>query len=217
MLLERGLGELAGLEAAEWMVQGRGRVYVRAGRKRRVYGGLREARASAVISCSDALRVTFAPGADAALYTAFFDSFRRRTAPGEALVKGRVFLYPFGRFPSPIEIPPMLLNPVRQEILQEALLEMGGGFPDGAGGAVCGAVHLAGRKNRGVYLVNASTEDIETLSLRNVWAKRVFAFDSRTKTVQAFLTQPDKDGVRLALSLPSMEAVMLWWEQDEKE
>ena len=50
-------------------------------------------------------------------------------------------------------------------------------------------------KNRGVYLVNACTEDIETLSLRNVWAKRVFAFDSRTKTVQAFLTQPDKDGV----------------------
>ena len=170
-----------------------------------------------MISCSDALRVTFAPGADAALYTAFFDSFRRRTAPGEALVKGRVFLYPFGRFPSPIEIPPMLLNPVRQEILQEALLEMGADFPMVQGAPYAAPYTWQDGKNRGVYLVNASTEDIETLSLRNVWAKRVFAFDSRTKTVQAFLTQPDKDGVRLALSLPSMEAVMLWWEQDEKE
>lgn len=217
VLLERGLGELAGLEAAEWMVQDEGAYTYEQVVNGRVYGGLREARASAVISCSDALRVTFAPGANAALYTAFFDSFRRRTAPGEALVKGRVFLYPFGRFPSPIEIPPMLLNTVRQEILQEALLKMGADFPMVQGAPYAAPYTWQDGKNRGVYLVNASTEDIETLSLRNVWAKRVVAFDSRTKTVQAFLTQPDKDGVRLALSLPSMEAVMLWWEQDEKE
>ena len=217
VLFERGLGELAGIEAAEWMAQDEGAYTYEQVVNGRVYGGLREARASAVISSSDALRVAYAPGADVAPYTAFFDSFRRRTAPGQALINGRVFLYPFGRFPSPIDIPPMLLNPVRQELLQDALLRMGAKFPLVQGAPYVAPYVWKDGKKRGVYVVNASTDGIEALSLRNVWAKRVVAFDSRTKTVQAFLTQPDKDGVRLALSLPSMEAVMLWWEQDEKE
>ncbi|MEZ4509497.1 MAG: hypothetical protein R2881_07675 [Eubacteriales bacterium] len=58
-------------------------------------------------------------------YSALYDSFRKRRASCEIVMENRVLLYPFGRFGSPQEIPPMLLNDVRQVILQDVLAASG--------------------------------------------------------------------------------------------
>ena len=73
-----------------------------------------------MIFCSDALDVTLpARACCVETCTAFYDSFRRRAAPGQTVVNGRVLIYPFGHFGT--GVPPMLLGRVRQEILQDVL------------------------------------------------------------------------------------------------
>jgi hypothetical protein len=91
----------------------------------RIYTGVPNARASSVISGADALDVVYPPDAQQAEYSALYDSFRNRRSSCEVVVNHRVLVYPFGRFGSPQEIPPMLLNDVRQEILQDVLTTSG--------------------------------------------------------------------------------------------
>ena len=78
-----------------------------------------------MISGADALDVEYLPDAQPSEYSALYDSFRKRRASCEVVVKNRVLVYPFGRFGSPQEIPPMLLTDVRQEILQDVLTTSG--------------------------------------------------------------------------------------------
>ncbi len=124
-LLSLGLGHLAGVESAVWMPQDSGAYTYEQVTNGKLYTSVPNARASAVISCADALDVTYLPNPETTEYSAFFDSFRRRRASCEVVVKNRVLIYPFGRFESPQEIPPMLLNDVRQEILQDILTSSG--------------------------------------------------------------------------------------------
>ena len=73
--------------------------------------------------------MTYAQGAQVNEYTALYDSFRRRTAHGQAVVDGRVLVYPFGNFESSVSIPPMLLNSMRQAVLHDVLRTAGAPFP----------------------------------------------------------------------------------------
>lgn len=91
----------------------------------KIYTGVPNARASSVISGADALDIAYLPGTNTAEYSALYDSFRKRRSSCEVVVENSVLLYPFGRFGSPQEIPPMLLNDVRQEILQDVLTASG--------------------------------------------------------------------------------------------
>lgn len=120
-LVDLRLGHLAGVSDARWMQQNSGAYTFEQVTNGNIYTGVPNARASCVISGSDALHVTYRPDADVAEYSAFYDSFRRRTAACETVVNNRVLVYPFGRFSGPQDIPPMLLNDVRQEILQDVL------------------------------------------------------------------------------------------------
>lgn len=118
-----------------------------------------------MLSCSDALDVTYLPGADVRAYTALFDSFRRRAACGQAVVGRRVLIYPFGNFGGPTAVPPMLLNRMRQEVLHDVLRAAGAPFPlvqnapylepycFERDGALC------------VYLVNGSTDGVPAVQL----------------------------------------------------
>lgn len=124
-LLSLGLGHLAGVESAVWMQQDSGAYTYEQVTNGKIYTGVPNARASAVISCSDALDVTYLPNSKASECSALFDSFRKRRASCEVVVENHTLIYPFGRFESPLEIPPMLLNDVRQEILQDILTSSG--------------------------------------------------------------------------------------------
>ena len=124
-LLDLGLGCLAGVAAARWMRQNGGEYAYEQVVLDRSYTGVPDARASAIVSAADALSVTYAADAHVETYSRFFDSFRRDRGPCETVVNGRVFVYPFGRFSSPQDIPPMLLNDVRQALLADVLTASG--------------------------------------------------------------------------------------------
>jgi hypothetical protein len=113
-LTDLGLGHLAGVAGVHWMKQNSGAYTFEQVTNGRLYTGVPNARASCVISGSDALDVSYLPGAEAEEYSALYDSFRVRRSPCQTVVGDRMLIYPFGRFAGPQEIPPMLLNDVRQ-------------------------------------------------------------------------------------------------------
>jgi len=124
-LASLGLGHLAGVQSAAWMAQNSGAYTFEQVTNGKIYTGVPNARASSVISGADALDVSYLPDAEKSEYSALYDSLRTRRAFCEVVVENRVLLYPFGRFGSPQEIPPMLLSDVRQEILQDVLTASG--------------------------------------------------------------------------------------------
>lgn len=209
-LVGMGFGALAGIESVEWHRQNEGDYAFEQVTNGRVYCGIPVARASAVISCSDALEVRYAPEAVVEEYTAFCDSFRRRAFAGQTVVNGKVMIYPFGRFTQPLEIPQMLLNSVRQAILQDIL---GAAAPTLL--MVQNSPYLApycmeGENKTYVYLVNASTDDTSELGLR------LGGFLPETVTVAPSaggeVTVPcvvQEGKVVLSVSVPSLESVLL--------
>jgi len=124
-LVDLGLGSLAGADSVRWAQQNNGAYTYEQVTNGAIYTGVPNARASLVISGADALHVCYRKDADIEEYSALYDSFRRRAMPCETVINDHVFLYPFGRFGSPQEIPPMLLSDVRQELLQDALMRYG--------------------------------------------------------------------------------------------
>ena len=213
-LCEMGLGRLAGIESVRWLRQNDGGYAYEQVTNGKTYCGRKNARASAIVSCSDALDVTYAQGAQVNEYTALYDSFRRRTAHGQAVVDGRVLIYPFGNFESSVSIPPMLLNSMRQAVLHDVLRTAGAPFP-----LVCGAPYLepycfVQDGGLDVYLVNGSTDDADAVELAfsagtapesaEVWRSHV-----EQAAPQAAVCEAAGTGVRVPVDVPSMEAVLL--------
>ena len=209
-----GLGRLAGIEGVRWLRQNDGGYAYEQVTNGKTYCGRKNARASAIVSCSDALDVTYAQGAQVNEYTALYDSFRRRTAHGQAVVDGRVLVYPFGNFESSVSIPPMLLNSMRQAVLHDVLRTAGAPFP-----LVCGAPYLepycfVQDGGLDVYLVNGSTDDADAVELAfsagtapesaEVWRSYV-----EQAAPQAAVCEAVGTGVRVPVDVPSMEAVLL--------
>lgn len=213
-LWEMGLGRLAGLERVAWLRQNSGAYAYEQVSNGKEYGGRRNARASAVISCSDAVDVTYAEDAQKEEYTALYDSFRRRTASGQVVVNGRVLIYPFGGFESPVSLPPMLLNRVRQEVLHDVLRTAGAPFP-----LVCGAPYLepycfAGEGGVDLYLVNGSTDSVEAVTLAfppgaAPAAAQAWPSWEEAPAPQAVSCQAADAAVCVPAAVPSMEAVLL--------
>lgn len=216
-LLSLGLGCLAGVAAARWMRQDTGEYTFEQAVDGRRYTGVERARASAVISASDALLADYLPAAEVRQYTRFFDSFRRDRGPCETVVDGRVFVYPFGRFASPQDIPPMLLNDVRQQIVQHALAASGRldapmvlDAPyltpycmDGDAGSLC------------LYLVNGALDTAERVSLRVGGPDRALRVTALPSDGQehAFLAEVRGGNCTLPLSVAPMESVLLILEE----
>ncbi len=223
-LFDLGLGALAGVKNVCWMAQNSGAYAYEQVVNGKRYTSVDNARASAIISASDALSVEYLPDAEKTAYTAFYDSFRRTSAAGETVINNRVFVYPFGRFVSPQDIPPMLRNDVRQQVLQDALLSSGRldapmvlDSPDlapyvmfdEAGGTLY------------VYLVNGSLDDVERVSLRfpaqsdRALCVRVLpsSLGDAERTQEA--TVPD--GLcTLEMRIPSMESALLIFSINEE-
>ncbi|MDD4311576.1 MAG: hypothetical protein PHW41_03755, partial [Eubacteriales bacterium] len=166
-LVSLGLGHLAGVERADWMAQNSGAYTFEQVTNGKIYTSVPHARASSVISGADALDITYLSNATNSEYSALYDSFRKRRASCEVVVENRVLLYPFGKFTSPQEIPPMLLSDVRQEILQDVLATSGRlNVPMVEGSPYLVPYVFADDEAISLYLVNGALDAADGVSLR---------------------------------------------------
>lgn len=216
-LCDMGLGHLVGVESAHWMKQNDGSYAYEQVTNHKIYRGRKCARASAIVSASDALKIHYCDDAKLTEYSALYSSFRSVAAPCQVIINDRVLVFPFGNFDQPNNIPPMFLSALRQEILQDAVAQTEPDFP-----MVCSTPYLTpyvfvrdGQQY--LYLVNGSTDDTADVRLTNadldstisVWR----SWDECFTTVNA---EPSHTGTRLSLSIPSMEAVLLKLSKKEK-
>lgn len=210
-LLDLGLGRLAGVASACRMKQNSGAYTFEQVANGRTYTGVPDARASCVISGADALNVTYLPDADAEEYSALYDSFRRRAASCQVVAGGRVLVYPFGHFGGPQEIPPMLLNDVRQEILQDVLFSSGRlDVPMVEGTPYLVPYVFSDGDASYLYLVNGALDAADGVSLRMSEANCAFAVDllpSRGEPARFTLRLENGRG-RLPVSIGPMESAL---------
>ena len=209
-LCDMGLGALAGIQGVRWLKQNGGEHTYEQVTNGLAYHEHESARASSVISCSDVLDVTPLPEAAVSEYSAFYNAFRRRACRGEAVINGRVILFPFGHFEGPAAIPPMLLNSVRQALMQDMLRAVGFASP-----MVTGTPHLFPYSYRQgdtawLYLVNAGLDDLEavTLSVRG-GVRTVTVRASGAPEARAAAFTRDGDRLTVDIRLPAMEAALL--------
>lgn len=164
-LCDMGLGTLAGVESVCWMKQNEGEYCFEQVTNGKTYCGRKNARASAVISCADALDVSYLSAAQCTEYTALYDSFRQRRASGQVVVNGKVLIYPFGNFASPTDIPPMLLNRLRQEILCDIFVKANAPFPIVQDVPYLEPYCFQNEGSTDVYLVNGSMDDVKQIRM----------------------------------------------------
>lgn len=204
-LLDMELGHLAGLESARWVPQDDGTVAYEQVTCGKTFRGRKNARASSIVVCSDVLEVTYRQGAEVTEYSAMFDSFRRRRLPGQCVVNGRVLVYPFGHFGQPDHIPVMLLNTLRQEILQDVLQNAGARFPMVRNAPYLEPHCLAHRGEEYLYLVNGGGDRVEGVHLSGKALPQTLSVrcsgDGRTAAVC-------KDNV-LDIAIDPMETVLI--------
>lgn len=210
-LVDMGLGHLAGIRSARWLAQNSGAYAYEQVVNGKAYCGRENARASAVISFFDALDIIYEDGADVREYTALFTSFRSREAHGQTVVNGRVIIYPFGHQESPTSIPPMAFTSVRQAVLQDMLLACGARMPMTVNAPYLEPYCFTHGGARWLYLVNGSTDCVDELELflpGGASAVEMAAWPSCGGAAKASVS-PRPCGARVALSLPSMESVLL--------
>ncbi|MDR1061109.1 MAG: hypothetical protein LBL83_07855 [Clostridiales bacterium] len=165
-LIDMGLGALAGARRARWMRQNTGEFTFEQSAE---WDGPQPRRASACLLFCDALRVEYEAGARVEALSWFYNAKRERVCPAQAVANGRALIFPFGSFGGPTDIPAMLLNPMRRDLLQEALAARGPApvaFPmlEGAANLIPYAYRRGAEQF--LYLVNAAGDPAEDPVLR---------------------------------------------------
>ncbi len=214
-LFDLGLGDLANIKSLRWMHQDQGEYSYEQVTNQKEYYGMENARASAIIICSDAVDVEYHHPIKE--YSAFYNSFRERTAAAETVsinTRGKSsYLYPFGNFEQPLSVSNMLLNSIRQCILQEALTEMSCGesiVPYVVGEPYLIPYVYPWEKGYYIYLVNASTDHVDNIKLymnKNVAEILVYHSD-KAEEVQAGFTR-EGGFICIAAGVLSMESVLI--------
>lgn len=222
-LCDMGLGRLAGLQSARFMKQNGGEFTYEQVCDAAVSArsqSLAPGRASSVIFCCDGLSAQYIR--PPVVLSEFRDARRRTVCPAQTLVENRVMVFPFGNLESPTETPPMLLNPLRQQILQGALARAVRGVAAGAFPMVLDAAHLtpyayADSNQWRLYLVNAYSDPVENIRL---WlpnapkGKAAWHTSGGCQGTGAFALL-DGGAYSLPLRLEPMETVLLAWEIGE--
>ena len=205
-LLDMNLGHLAGIESAKWVKQDNGTYAFEQVTNGKTYRGRKNARASAIVVCSDVLDVTYAEGAKVEEYSAMYDSFRRRTLPCQSVVNSKVLVYPYGHFGAPGHIPVMLLNALRQEILQDVLANAGVSFPMVVGTPYLEPHYIKKDGNEYLYLVNSNSDTAETVRLSGIsLPEKLWVRHSADSQLQEITCTGDT----LNVTIPNMETVLL--------
>jgi len=206
VLLDMNLGHLAGIESAKWVKQDNGTYAFEQVTNGKTYRGRKNARASAIVVCSDVLDVTYAADAEVTEYSAMYDSFRRRNLPGQCVVNGKVLIYPFGHFGAPGHIPVMLLNALRQELLQDVLRSAGAKFPMVLGSPYLEPHYLSCDSGEYLYLVNGSSDAVESVRLTGSKLPEILPV---RHSADAALQKISCTGNVLDLKIPNMETVLV--------
>lgn len=213
-LADRGLGELAGLKSLRWMEQDCGEYAFEQVVNGKTYCGIPGARASAVLLSSDAVLAEYESGA-AEAYTGFFDSFRRETGPAQAVINGRVMVFPFGRLPGPTDMPQMFLNSLRRDILQDILAHRAGLAAPMVEGTAYLQPYCTGDGERlHLYLVNAALDPAEGWTLRmgsGRWRRACLRFSDGRREETAL--EPGAERLWFPQVLGSMETVLITFEE----
>lgn len=210
-LYEMGLGHLAGIESARWVKQDNGTFAYEQVTNGKTYRGRKNARASAIVVCSDVLDVTYRSDAEVCEYSAMYDSFRCRTLPCQSVVNGRVLVYPFGHFSAPGNIPVMLQNALRQEILQDVLRAAGADFPMVAGFPYLEPHYIIKDGEEYLYLINGSSDTVCSVKLTvsglpaQVQCRHCICNGEET-TLQC---DPVEGGSQLHVAIRAMETVLV--------
>ena len=206
-LVEMGLGSLIGVKCVRWMqLNGGEYTYEEVSTDDR-FGGLPHARASAVISSADVLKIEYS-GAVQQL-TAFYNSFRRQTSIGHVIVDRNLFVDPFGHFPEPSEVPPMQLNTVRRDLFQYAVSAL---QPEVT--MICGAAWLAPyvlrqKETLQIYLVNGSLDAAPQILIKTAFVpKCVKICDSRNQRRLAAFAYTD-GMLQIRESLAPLDACLI--------
>lgn len=215
-LCQMGLGELAGVRSCRWMRQNSGAYTYEQVVNGKAYLGLPQARASAVISSTDVLQIDYLEQPE--LYTEFFDSFRRPAAPGHAVSRGRVLIHPFGRFSSPGDMPPMQLNALRRELLQDMLASRLDA-PMVAGQAYLQPYCTCDGRDLYLYLVNGSMDEASsvTLAMGALRFSGAWVLTSRNERRTIPYTEGPDGRFTFDLRLAPMDAALLCLTLQEEE
>jgi len=216
-LYDLGLGDLANITGVCWMKQNKGEYAFEQVVNDKIYCGMENGRASAMLLCSDAVAVDYKEGARP--ITGLYDSFRKYRAPGHTLATENVLIYPFGNFESFYEMPRMLLNNIRQAIMQEIIEKAGqrfGVIPFVMGEPYVNPYYYKREGGFALYLVNAATDGLDSIRINvgNLKINKIYALQSKEGAEQGFSEQEVlftlEDGIlKLMISLDSMEAVLL--------
>lgn len=212
-LCSLGLGHLAGIASLRWMKQNEGDYTYEQAADGRVYVGREKARASAVISAADAADIAYLPEAKLDVRTAFHDSFRRRRAVGQAVVDGKAFILPFGHFDGALDVPVMLKNRVRQEVLHTVLAGAPLGAPIAQGGPYLACYAFAGADGSlAAYVVNGAQDPVDALRLAGAPAGEVTVLASESPGAAPGRARVDAGGrLEGPLRLGPMESVLIRW------
>ena len=206
------LGELARIKNIRWMKQNEGEYAFEQVINGKSYCGMENARASALLLCSDAAAIDYSEGAEH--ITGLYDSYRRLNAPGCTLARENVLVFPFGGFDSYMEIPRMLLNNIRQAIMQDIVAKAGarfGGCPFVIGDPYVIPYCYRVEEGIAIYLVNASTDGLDRVRLYmgNSEVHRAYAFSSKEGNEREIEFCVTGDILELELSIDSFEAALV--------
>lgn len=209
-LCRMGLGHLAGVRGVRWMRMNGG-----AYSYEQTAGTEEAARASAIIFCSDATIVDYDDGAQA--LSRFCNARRETVCPATTLTAKHAAVFPFGHFEGPLHIPPMLLNPVRQRLLQAVVAQamaagFGGAFPCLAGTAHVHPYAYRAGSTQHLYLANGSGDDLQGLAMRAPTPPAGPVRASLSNGVRSSLPAAWAGGrLTLTFDLPALETVHLSW------
>lgn len=210
-LYDLGLGHLAGITNAHWISQNDGTYTYEQVTNGKIYRGHPNARASAVVSCSDVLHINYDECIQITEYSAMFDSFRHRTMPGQTVVNHRVLIYPFGHFSTPADLPPMLLSALRQELMQDILRTTGASFPMVQAAPYLEPHYLLWEDHAYLYLINGSMDPVDCINLTfpNL-PHQIEAYHSNNGGVVSLLEcVSDEIGSRIQVRLNSMDTLLI--------
>ncbi|MEG2951178.1 MAG: hypothetical protein RR946_10815 [Clostridia bacterium] len=209
-LLSMGLGALAGIIGAEWLKQDSGAYTYEQAEDEERYAGRAQGRASLTLLGSDVLNVRYEESASVRVLSGMYDSYRKRVCHAQAMVNERVFIYPFGHFEHPLEIPRMLLTTLRRDLLVHTLQKTGRvKYPIVSGAPYVEPYVTRHAGKEALYLVNASLDDAQEMRLTNLPAGHAHAVPSNAPECDIEL----KVGEPLALVLPAMESLLIVYDE----
>lgn len=215
-LYEMGLGDLCRMKGARWWPPCEGWFSYEQASDGRVYCGMENARASALVVFSDVLDIRY--GEPVETLTMLYDSFRFPRMAGHTVVGGRVLVCPYGRFNTFPEMPAMFLNNIRQAVLQGALSRAKDvEIPP----MVLSQPYLTPYYYKmddafALYLVNASTDDAEKVRLRlpeGCAFRSIIAYSSLDNGESRPVYSREEQELTISLPVRSMESVLLLFPQ----